>query len=98
MRKSSGIHEYHKWFNKGVKRWVEQGRIRTLNMIKKAVELDDFEPVDEYCNFSTSSTNVIEIFTAVSSLISSTKDVRLFCIFFLGSNLVEKLSMARYGE
>ncbi|KAB7501124.1 Protein unc-13-like protein D, partial [Armadillidium nasatum] len=65
VRKESGIHNYHEWFNKAVKRWVDLAKVKAELMIEKAVKLDDFEPIDEYNNFSTSATDVSGIFTDI---------------------------------
>ena len=66
VRKESGINDYHRWFSKGVMRWLELASFRAHSMIKKAVELDNFVPVDKFHNFSTSATDTTGVFTDVS--------------------------------
>ncbi|XP_042236153.1 uncharacterized protein LOC121875623 isoform X2 [Homarus americanus] len=61
-RVESGVRKYHRWFSRGVMRWLELAIIRARIMIEKAVDLDSFELVDELCNFSSSSTDTIAIF------------------------------------
>lgn len=47
-------------------RWLELAICRALDMIRKAVDLDCFEPVDAFCDFSSSATDTIGIFHDVS--------------------------------
>nr|XP_045609144.1 uncharacterized protein LOC123764950 isoform X2 [Procambarus clarkii] len=61
-RSESGVREYHRWFSRGVMRWLELAISRAQDMIRKAVDLDCFEPVDAFCNFSSSATDTIGIF------------------------------------
>ncbi|XP_068248829.1 protein unc-13 homolog 4B-like [Palaemon carinicauda] len=61
-RSESGIREYHRWFSRGVMRWLELAIWRAQDMIKKAVELDSFETVDDFCDFSSSATDTTGIF------------------------------------
>ncbi|XP_042873694.1 uncharacterized protein LOC122254194 [Penaeus japonicus] len=62
IRAESGVREYHRWFSRGVMRWLELAIRRAQDMIKKAVDLDTFQPVDNLCNFSSSATDTIGIF------------------------------------
>ncbi|XP_069984908.1 uncharacterized protein [Penaeus vannamei] len=62
VRADSGVREYHRWFSRGVMRWLELAIRRAQDMIKKAVDLDTFQPVDNLCNFSSSATDTIGIF------------------------------------
>ncbi|CAL4066916.1 unnamed protein product, partial [Meganyctiphanes norvegica] len=66
-RQESGVKEYHRWFSKGVMRWLEVAVHRANTMIKKAVELDNFTPIDDFCNFSSSITDTIAIFHDVKN-------------------------------
>ncbi|KAK7085594.1 hypothetical protein SK128_023661, partial [Halocaridina rubra] len=61
-RTESGVREYHRWFSKGVMRWLELAVFRAKDMVRKAVELDNFEPVDVFCDFSSSATDTTGIF------------------------------------
>ncbi|XP_071540084.1 uncharacterized protein [Panulirus ornatus] len=61
-RAESGVCEYHRWFSRGVMRWLELAMLRAQDMIKRAVDLDCFEPVDAFCDFSSSATDTTGIF------------------------------------
>ncbi|KAK8747187.1 hypothetical protein OTU49_016671, partial [Cherax quadricarinatus] len=65
VRVDSGVREYHRWFSRGVMRWLELAVCRALDLIRRAVDLDRFEPVDAFCNFSSSATDTIDIFHGV---------------------------------
>lgn len=64
-RAESGVREYHRWFSKGVKRWLQLAVCRAQNMIKRAVELDMLEPQDNYCKFSSSASDTLGVFNDV---------------------------------
>ncbi|XP_076028959.1 uncharacterized protein LOC143017862 isoform X3 [Oratosquilla oratoria] len=62
VQQDSGVREYHRWFSQGVMRWLEQAHFKAQEMISKAVDLDDFNPIDDYCNFSSSAIDTTNIF------------------------------------
>ena len=51
-------------------RWIELASYNAESKIKKAVELDNFIPMDENHNFSSSTTDTIMVFLKVSLFIS----------------------------
>ncbi|KAK4314913.1 hypothetical protein Pmani_013827 [Petrolisthes manimaculis] len=67
LKVESGVREYHRWFSRGVMRWLELAVLRAQTMIMRAVELDSLEPVDAYFNFSSSATDTIGIFLDVKN-------------------------------
>ncbi|XP_050706717.1 protein unc-13 homolog 4B-like isoform X3 [Eriocheir sinensis] len=64
-RAESGVREYHRWFSRGVLRWLELALCRARSMIKRAVELDTLEPQDNYCKFSSSASDTLGVFNEV---------------------------------
>ncbi|KAG0727778.1 Protein unc-13 4B [Chionoecetes opilio] len=64
-RAESGVREYHRWFSRGVLRWLELAVCRAQSMIRRAVELDMLEPQDDYCKFSSSASDTLGIFIDV---------------------------------
>lgn len=65
-RAESGVREYHRWFSKGVLRWLELAVCRARSMIRRAVDLDILEPQDNYCKFSSSASDTLGVFNEVS--------------------------------
>ena len=65
IQKESMINNYHKWFSEVMMRHLEVASFKSHAMIRGLIELDDFSPVDEYNNFSSSATQTIEVFMEV---------------------------------
>ncbi|XP_058172092.1 protein unc-13 homolog 4B-like [Anopheles ziemanni] len=56
------IDEYHRWFTVGVTHWLDIAVYKALIRIKKAIELDKLQPVDETVKFSSSAVDTLDIF------------------------------------
>ncbi|KFB34815.1 AGAP003164-PA-like protein [Anopheles sinensis] len=56
------IDEYHRWFTIGVTHWLDIAVYKALIRIKKAIELDKLQPVDETVKYSSSAVDTLAIF------------------------------------
>uniref|UniRef100_A0A182J7R8 Munc13-4 n=1 Tax=Anopheles atroparvus TaxID=41427 RepID=A0A182J7R8_ANOAO len=56
------IDEYHRWFMVGVTHWLDIAVYKALTRIKKAIELDKLQPVDETVKYSSSAVDTLAIF------------------------------------
>lgn len=62
------IRKYYTWFFTGVVRWLDIAAYKALQRIERAVELDDFVPVDKTVQYSSSAIDTVAIFHQVNSL------------------------------
>ncbi|XP_059489785.1 protein unc-13 homolog 4B-like [Neocloeon triangulifer] len=53
--------DFHNWFARGVSQWLDITLLKAMNMIKKAVEVDELEPLEDV-KFSSSAVDVLAIF------------------------------------
>lgn len=59
------ISNYYRWFYEGVAQWLEIALYKALQRIEKAVELDDFVPLDDTVKISSSAVDTLTIFYQV---------------------------------
>lgn len=59
------LRKFYTWFFPGVVRWLDIAAFKALQRIDKAVELDDFVPVDETVQYSSSAIDTMGIFQQV---------------------------------
>ena len=59
------IRKYYTWFFTGVVRWLDIAAYKAMQRIEKAVELDDFIPVDSTVQYSSSAIDAMTIFHQV---------------------------------
>lgn len=54
--------EYHKWFQKGVSKWLDIATYKAIQRIDKAIELDKLVKIDSSSEFSSSAVDTLTIF------------------------------------
>lgn len=59
------IDNYHEWFANGVTYWLDMHHSTAFKRIKKAIEVDQLQPVDEMVKYSTSAIDTIAIFHSI---------------------------------
>lgn len=62
------LRKFYTWFYSGVVRWLDIAAYKALQRIEKAVELDDFQPVDSTVQYSSSGLDTMSIFYQVSGI------------------------------
>lgn len=60
------LRKYYTWFVPGVVRWLDIAAYKALQRIEKAVELDNFVPVDRTVQYSSSAIDTMAIFHQVN--------------------------------
>lgn len=63
------LRKFYTWFFPGVVRWLDIAAFKALQRIDKAVELDDFSPVDSTVQYSSSAIDTMAIFHQVSVIL-----------------------------
>jgi hypothetical protein len=53
---------FHNWFYASVAQWLDIAFLKAMNRIKKAVQLDNLRPVDQYVQRSSSAVDTAHIF------------------------------------
>ncbi|XP_065220608.1 protein unc-13 homolog 4B-like isoform X2 [Planococcus citri] len=61
------LRKFYSWFFPGVVRWLDIAAFKALQRIDKAVELDDFMPVDSTVQYSSSAIDTMGIFQQVKT-------------------------------
>lgn len=56
------IKNFYIWFNEGVGQWLEIAAFKALTRIEKAIDLDQFVPVDSSVKYSSSAIDTLQIF------------------------------------
>lgn len=57
---------FHDWFYSNVAYWLDIAFFKAMNRIKKAVQLDNLKPMDQYVQRSSSALDTAHIFHQVS--------------------------------
>lgn len=65
---SFDIRQFYSWFYSGVVRWLDIAAYKALQRIERAVELDNFAPVDSTVQYSSSAIDTMAIFHQVDIL------------------------------
>lgn len=65
------IKNFHLWFHAGVAQWLNIAVYKTLQIIKKAVELDNLTPVDATVKYSSSAVDALTTFYQVRKISSN---------------------------
>lgn len=56
---------YHEWFTPAVSHWLDISLLKALSRIKKAIDLDEFKPVDGNIRHSSSALDTLTIFYTI---------------------------------